>query len=59
VDLDRVRASYLRNAFSTLPNAETPTEADIAFLAADTRTDEAYVRRAMESFRSAGCPSSQ
>ena len=46
-DLDRVRRSYLRNALDALPAGETPTVADIAFLAADTRSSEAHVRKMM------------
>jgi cysteine synthase len=51
VDLDRIRHSYLRNAFAALPDGETPSESDIAFLAADTRTDDGYVRQVMAELR--------
>ena len=49
MDLDRIRRSYLRNALNSLPEGESVTDADIAFLAAETRTDETYVRKAIES----------
>lgn len=47
VDLDRLRLSYLKNAKEGLTAGQHVTDTDIAFLAADTRTTEAYVRRAM------------
>ena len=44
VDLDRLRRSYVRNALAAV-GGRAPTEADVRFLAEDTRTDEDYVRR--------------
>jgi hypothetical protein len=38
VDLDHVRRSYVRNALNTLPAGAELADADIAFLAAETRT---------------------
>jgi cysteine synthase len=42
-DLDRLRRSYLRNAADRLPVAQW-TDADVAFLAQDTRTTPHWVR---------------
>lgn len=47
VDLDRLRRSYLKNAKEGLGPDKKITDTDIAFLAADTRTTEAYIREAM------------
>jgi cysteine synthase len=47
VDLDRLRRSYLKNAKDGLVPGQEITETDVAFLAADTRTTEGYVRKAM------------
>jgi cysteine synthase len=47
VDLDRLRRSYLRHAFDSLREGATPSESDIAFLAADTNSSETYVREIM------------
>jgi cysteine synthase len=44
VDLDRLRRSYLRNAVASIPREAALTEIDIGFLAAETRTTEAYVK---------------
>jgi hypothetical protein len=49
MDLDRIRRSYLRNALALLAEGETVTETDIAFLAAETKSDETYVREVIES----------
>ncbi len=49
VDLDRIRRSYLRNALETLPQGVRVTAADIAFLAAETRSGETYVREVIAS----------
>lgn len=43
VDLDHVRRSYLRHALTSLPDGEVPTQADVEFLAAETRTTPTYV----------------
>ena len=45
IDLDQSKQSYLRNALHALPPGETGIcEADISFLATETRSDQAYVR---------------
>jgi cysteine synthase len=43
VDLDQVRRSYLGHAIESLPDYRALTEADLEFLAAETRTDKTYV----------------
>jgi cysteine synthase len=45
-DLDHMRRSLIRHAASTTDHA--PTNDDIGFLAAETKTDDAFVRRALE-----------
>jgi hypothetical protein len=47
IDLDRLRRSYLKNAKEGLGPGKEITGTDIAFLAADTKTTEAYVRETM------------
>ncbi len=47
VDLDRLRRSYLKNAKESLKEGQRVTDTDVAFLAADTKTTERYVREAM------------
>ncbi len=47
VDLDRLRRSYLKNAKDGLGAGQKITETDVAFLAADTKATERYVRDAM------------
>jgi cysteine synthase len=47
LDLDQVRRSYLRNAIGTLPPGERLAQADIAFLADETRTTLDYVREVL------------
>jgi len=49
MDLDRIRRSYLRNALDSLPPGVHVTETDIAFLSAETRSDETFIREAIES----------
>lgn len=44
VDLDRLRRSYLHNALDALAEGESPSDADVAFLAADIKVSEDYVR---------------
>ncbi|MBW2100347.1 MAG: PLP-dependent lyase/thiolase [Deltaproteobacteria bacterium] len=44
VDLDRIRTSYLRNAFNSLPQGQAPSDRDMEFLAADTKSTQEYVR---------------
>ena len=48
MDLDRIRRSYLRNALDSIPEGENINETDIAFLSAETRSDETFVREAIE-----------
>jgi cysteine synthase len=48
IDLDRIRRSYLRNALDSIPEGENVTETDIAFLSAETKSDETFVREAIE-----------
>ena len=50
MDLDRIRRSYVRNALDSLLQGENVTETDIAFLSAETRTDETFIREAIESY---------
>ncbi len=45
VDLDHMRRSLITHAASTVDCA--PTEEDVAFLAAETKTDDAFVRGAL------------
>jgi cysteine synthase len=49
VDLDRLRRLYLHHALNTLPTGQMPTETDIAFLAADTRSTPDYVQEVMHA----------
>jgi cysteine synthase len=44
VDLEHVRASYLRHALESRPKAVALTEADVAFLAEETRWSEDRIR---------------
>jgi cysteine synthase len=43
IELDDLRRSYLRHAFDAVPKGTTPTQADIEFLAAETRTAPDYI----------------
>jgi hypothetical protein len=49
VDLDRIRRSLIKTALANYgkPAGGSPSEADIAFLAEETRRDEDFVRRAL------------
>ena len=49
MNLDRIRRSYLRNALNSLAEGEKITATDIAFLVAESKSDETYVREAIES----------
>ncbi|MGW8188382.1 MAG: 2-amino-4-oxopentanoate thiolase subunit OrtB, partial [Desulfobacterales bacterium] len=49
MDLDRIRRSYLRNALNSLAEGEKITETDMAYLVAETKSDETYVKEAIES----------
>ena len=51
VDLDRIRRSYLRNAINSLPDGKTPTNEDIEFLAADTRSTREYVEEVIHGLK--------
>jgi hypothetical protein len=44
VDLDRLRRSYLRNALSAMDGDADLCEADLAFLAAETRSTPSWVK---------------
>lgn len=44
VDMDRLRRLYVQHALHTLPEGQALTPADIAFLAADTRSTQDYVQ---------------
>ncbi len=50
VDLNHVRRSYLRRALGSLPAGAEPGEADLAFLAAETRTSREYVQESIEEW---------
>ena len=45
LDLDHMRRSLIKTAVNTYN--VTPTEADIAFLAEETKTDAAFVKKAL------------
>ena len=47
VDLDRLRRSYLRHALSAVGGAGGLRDADLAFLAAETRSTPSYVKEVM------------
>lgn len=49
VDVDRLRRLYVRNALHTLPPGQRPTETDIHFLAADTKSTPDYVREVLHA----------
>jgi cysteine synthase len=57
VDLDRLRRSYLRNAIQA-SGVIQPNEADVHFLAEDTRTGIPFVRDALAELGPAPTPSS-
>jgi cysteine synthase len=50
VDLDRIRRSYLRNAFNSLSQGQTPGDTDIKFLAVDTKSTQEYVGEIIKGF---------
>jgi 2-amino-4-ketopentanoate thiolase beta subunit len=55
VDLDRVRRSYLRRALETLAPGTRPGEADVRFLAEETRSSADFVAEVIhEQTRTAG-----
>jgi cysteine synthase len=47
-DLNKARASYIRNCMNHT-GVKSPVEADIAFLAEDTNSDEAFVRDCIQA----------
>jgi cysteine synthase len=51
VDLDLLRREYLRRARAALPPRATLGRTDLEFLAAETRTTEAWVRQVLEETR--------
>lgn len=55
VDLDKVRCSYLHHALESLPEGSSIEPVDMAFLAAETRTNQTYVQEIIdEMHRTAG-----
>lgn len=48
LDLDKIRRSVVKNAVKA-KNVEKVTEADIAFLVAETKADEAFVKGALDA----------
>jgi threonine synthase len=51
VDLERMRCSYLQNALDTLPGGVGLEEADLDFLAAETRWSPATVQETIDAIR--------
>jgi cysteine synthase len=51
VDLERVRRLYLQRAIESLPDTDRISDADLDFLAAETRTSGAYVQESMDELR--------
>lgn len=55
INLDKVRRSFLRNALNSIPEGTPLGENDLAFLAAETRTDPTYVEEIInEMHRTSG-----
>ena len=52
-DIERMRASYVRNALSHAPEGYEPTAEDITFLAQDTNSDEESVSAIIDNLRKA------
>lgn len=50
VNLERVRRSYLHNALKTLRPGERPAEVDVAFLAAETRLSQPFVKEMIDEY---------
>jgi cysteine synthase len=50
LDLESVRRSYLRNAVAALPKGETVGDADLAFLAAETRSSPSHVQEIIHEY---------
>lgn len=48
VDLDHVRRSYIRHAVESLPQGANINELDIAFIAAETQTNQEYVKEIID-----------
>jgi 2-amino-4-ketopentanoate thiolase beta subunit len=51
IDLDHVRRLYLRRAIESLPEGATLSDADLEFLAAETRTSRSYVQGVIDALR--------
>ena len=51
MDLDRLRRSYLRNAIASLPEGAALMEADLDFLALETRTTKSCVKETLHGLR--------
>ena len=54
IDLDRVRRSYVRHALESLPAGTSLNDADYAFLAAETQTDQAYIQELTDEYGKTG-----
>ncbi len=54
VDLDRIRRAYLKNALGSLPEGTRLSAADLEFLAAETRSNQAYVERILDELAKTG-----
>jgi hypothetical protein len=48
VDLDHIRRSYLHHAIESLPGSESLDDIDLEFLAAETRTSQAWVQEVID-----------
>jgi len=48
VDLNRIRRSYIRHAVESLPEGAEIKEVDLAFLAAETQSNQAYVQEIID-----------
>ncbi len=51
IDLDRIRQSYLRHALDSIPQGARLSDADLEFLAADTRTNPAHIQEIIDGMR--------
>ena len=54
IDLDHIRRSYVRHALESLPAGAILNDADYAFLAAETRTDQAWIRELTDEYGKSG-----
>jgi hypothetical protein len=51
VDLDHLRQSYLRNALASVPGVAALGDADLDYLAAETRTSRDYVEETIHGLQ--------